>query len=429
MSTRSARPSLAVNGGSPVYRGPWPKWPRVDQGTERAVLEVLRSGRWSITGPSTGRIAMERRFATAFADFHEVPFCVPTSSGSSALTIALAAVGVRPGTEVLVPSISWVACAAAVVALGAVPVLVDVASDSLCMDVDAASAAITERTAAILLVHQHGSIADISSFCRLAASSHIALVEDCSQAHGAVVDGRRVGTFGDVAAFSMQTNKLLACGEGGATITRDPAIHDRLQQLRANGRRHVRGSLVDPGHMELEEVGTVFGRNFVMPEFQAAILLDRLPYLDEENRHRRHRAEHLQTLLADIPGVDLLVSSPPRSHPAYHKICFRLHGEAFGRRRSAAIARVVTAEIGFPVTPLEPPLSRHVLYAPFYDPLYTLAAQAAHPESADGFPRATAASESVIYMRHHALLATADAVAAIAAAFHKASAASDAIPN
>lgn len=265
---------LACRGGGPVRKDPWPKWPRADKNTEKVLLEVLHSGRWALSGCYNGIKPFERRFAEAFASFHGVRYCVPTASGSTALSVALEALGVGSGDEVLVPALTWVACASSVANLGAVPVLVDIAPETLCMDPVKAQNAITKRTAAILLVHAYCRIADLDRFSQISQESKVPLLEDCSQAHGAKWGGRRVGTFGKVAVFSMQQTKVLTSGEGGATLTDDPQLYDLLQQLRADGRRYVQGELID-GHMELEEVGAVVGSNRCLSEFHAAILLDR----------------------------------------------------------------------------------------------------------------------------------------------------------
>src|SRR5258708_17044047 len=133
MNKENVFENLAILGGLPVRRMPWPKWPRADEGTERNLLDVLYSGRWAISGIYNGQKLYERRFAEAFAEFHAIPFCVPVCNGTAALTVALEALDVRYGDEVLVPGITWVACASAVAGIGGIPVLVDVEPDTLCM--------------------------------------------------------------------------------------------------------------------------------------------------------------------------------------------------------------------------------------------------------------------------------------------------------
>ena len=184
---------LAAEGGTPVYAGPWPSWPLFDPRSESLVLEALRSRRWAISGRYVGSESFERRFARAFADFHVIAHCVPTTNGTSALTIALQALDIGPGDEVLVPGLTWVARASAVLALGAVPVLVDVEADTLCMDLKRARERLTEGTRVILLVHLYCTVVDLDGFASLARETGVALLEDCAQAHGACWRGRRVG--------------------------------------------------------------------------------------------------------------------------------------------------------------------------------------------------------------------------------------------
>jgi len=210
--------ALAIRGGTPVRAEPWPLWPRSDERTAAAVTEVLTSTRWALSGPSDGRVAFERRFARDFADFNEVAHCTPVTSGTAALTIALQALGVGSGDEVIVPGLTWVACASAVLHLGARPVLADVDSATLTLDPAHAAEAITGRTRAIMAVHLANSVADLDAFTELSARTGIPFIEDCAQAHGARWRHRRVGGYGRAGCFSMQQSKLLTAGEGGAVV-------------------------------------------------------------------------------------------------------------------------------------------------------------------------------------------------------------------
>jgi L-glutamine:scyllo-inosose aminotransferase/L-glutamine:2-deoxy-scyllo-inosose/3-amino-2,3-dideoxy-scyllo-inosose aminotransferase len=345
-----------------VRTRPWPVWPRATASTHHAVAEVLDSGRWALSGAYRGRPARERRFAEAFAAFHGVPYCTPTSSGTGALTIALQAVGVHPGDEVLVPGLTWVACASAVANLGAVPILVDCEPDTLAMSVREAQAAITERTTAILLVHPFCTVADLDAFTGLAGRRGLALIEDCAQAHGARWRGRPVGTFGRAGCFSMQQSKLLTCGEGGAVICADPQLYDRLEQLRSDGRRFVEHPV--PGRLELLEVGSVQGRNYCLSELHAAILLDALGRLPEENRRRARRAAELESLLADIPGVSTLPVDARVTERTYYNLVLRLDLDEFGGATVDAVSQALSAELGAMINPVYVPLNRHRLYQP-----------------------------------------------------------------
>jgi L-glutamine:scyllo-inosose aminotransferase/L-glutamine:2-deoxy-scyllo-inosose/3-amino-2,3-dideoxy-scyllo-inosose aminotransferase len=354
---------LVIMGGEPVRKKPWPIWPRADENTEKLLKDVLYSGRWAISGCYTGRKPYERQFAEAFARFHNVPYCVPTANGSSALKIALEALGVGCGKEVLVPGLTWVACASSVLSVGAIPILVDIDPDSLCMSLESAKKAITKNTAAIMLVHLFSRVADIEGFLALSEETGIPLIEDCSQAHGAIWKGQRVGTFGKIGVFSMQQTKVLTCGEGGAAITRDKNLFELMQQLRADGRLY-KDKPVNIGQMELEEVGSAQGRNHCMSEFHAAILLDRLEHLDKENKIRYYNAVYLNSLLINLGDITPLTPSKETNLPAYYQYCVRIGLPAFVDKKIDLIAEALTAELRILIEPVYAPLNKHILYNP-----------------------------------------------------------------
>lgn len=359
---------LAILGGKPVRKREWPKWPRADEGTERALLRVLHSGRWTLSGAYAGEVCNERRFATAYAEFHGVPHCTPTTSGSASLTLAMLALGVGPGDEVLVPGLTWVACASTVLAIGAVPIPVDIEHESLAISASAAKAAITEQTRAIMVVHPFCTVANVDEFVALSHATGIPLIEDCSQAHGAAWKGQRVGTFGDIGCFSMQQSKVLTCGEGGAAITPRKDLHERMEQLRADSRMYSTAAPRD-GRLELMEVGRVQGRNLALSEFQCAVLLDRLPYIDAENAHRHARAETLRRLLAETTrGVSLLTAPPEVTKHAYYNLVIRIDPQQFANQSVDMITRALADELNTNVNPVYRPMNRHPLLQPLKAP-------------------------------------------------------------
>jgi dTDP-4-amino-4,6-dideoxygalactose transaminase len=413
----NTEPTLALAGGPPVRERPWPEWPRVTARTEAAVLDALRSRRWTVSGPYTGVEPYERRFAEAFAAFHGVPHCVPTCHGSSALVVALEALGVGPGSEVLVPGLTWVACASAVAGVGAVPVLVDIDLGTLGMSLSAAEAAITERTKAIMVVHMFCSAADLDGFVMLAERHCIPLIEDCSQAHGARWRGRRVGSFGTVAAFSFQQTKLLTSGEGGAVLCSDTELADRMQELRADGRRYCATPRI--GHLDLEEVGVVQGRNYCLSELHAALLLEGLERLDGENDIRRRNAEALRKLLAArVPGVRLL-DQPEQLEPAYYHLCLRIDRDAFAGVTSDWVAEALTAELGILAEPVDTPLNCNALYAPLKSPRTAPELRERLDPARFELPMAAEARRTCLTMPHRTLLGAEADMAEIADALEK----------
>src|SRR5262249_18811847 len=187
------RPMLAIAGGPPVRAAdrPWPRWPRYTDAARREVEAVLASGRWAISGPWTGEPCRERRFAERFAALPGVDHCIPVANGSAALLVALEALGVGPGDEVIVPGLTWVANGSAVVRARAIPILVDIDPDTLCVSVHAARRAVSPRTRAICVVHLYSAMADMDGFRALADEAGVPLGPGCAPAHRAGPRGAR----------------------------------------------------------------------------------------------------------------------------------------------------------------------------------------------------------------------------------------------
>lgn len=411
---------LALFGGKPVREKQWPQWPRGDLNTEHLLLDVLRSGRWAISGLYNGQELYERRFAEAFAKYNGGGFCVPTANGSSALTIALEALGVGVGSEVLVPGLTWVACASSVARIGAIPVLVDVENDTLCMSVEAARKVISPRTAAIMVVHLYCTVADLDGFATLSEQTGIPLLEDCSQSHGAKWKGHRVGSIGKISAFSMQDTKVLSCGEGGAVFTKDSDLYDKLQQLRADGRRYS-AAIPSVGELELEEVGAVQGHNRCLSEFHAAILLDRLRHLDDENRHREQNGEYLRLLLGQIGGTRPLHRDPRIDALTFYRFCVRLDLDDFGGADIETVRRALTAELNISVKLVDNPLNNNILYNPLLSNRTSQSDD--HPKRLDprqfNLPNATEGRRECLCLPHQVLLGNRSDMEDIARAFAK----------
>jgi len=417
MESRSDQ-RLALGGGPKVRERGWPEWPSHDEGTERALHAVLRSGRWTISGPFTGESSRERSFSRQFAEYCDSKYCTPVTSGTASLTIALLAIGVGAGDEVLIPGLTWVACASATMAVGAVPVMVDIDSATLALSVDEARRAVSDRTAAIMVVHPYCRVADLDGFLALSKEIGVPLVEDCSQAHGARWRGRRVGSLGALGCFSMQQSKVLTSGEGGAVVTSDRTLYERLEQLRADGRMF--SSKPKQGSLEMEEVGLVQGHNFCLSEFQSAILMDRLAHLDAQNMQRRQFAEVLRQRLQSSTMARL----PPedsRSEPTYYNLVLELNMNQFGGNSVDALARAMTAELGVQVSPIYRPTNQHPLYQPLLSPRYrgdTARAAALNP-ARFVLPNAEAARGRFITFPNWVLLAGEQGVEDILTALRK----------
>lgn len=233
------------------------------------------------------------RFEADFAEYCGAPHCVGVSSGTAALSLMFRAHGIGHGDEVIVPGHTFIASALAVAHVGATPVLCEVDEATGLIDPDAARAAVSPRTAAVLAVHLYGQACDMAEIQSFAKPRGILVFEDAAQAHGATYRGRRVGSLGSGAAFSFYPTKNLgALGDGGAICTDDEEVAERLRRLRNLGQR-TKGE-----HIEL-------GYNDRLDGLQAALLGVKLQYLDDWNNARRAHAAHYREVLpaaADLLG-------------------------------------------------------------------------------------------------------------------------------
>jgi dTDP-4-amino-4,6-dideoxygalactose transaminase len=432
---------LAVFGGPPVRRRPWPKWPVATPATQRCLLDVLHSGKWAISGWSNAADTFERRMSRAFAVYVGRSYCVACSHGSAALSIALQALDVGPGDDVILTGLTWVACPAAVARLGARPILVDIDSDHLCASASAIERAITPKTRAILMIHMYSSICDVTAYLDLAKRNGIALIEDASQAHGASWRGSRIGSFGAISVFSTQQSKLLTSGEGGLCVTDDPMLYIRLQQLRADGRQYR----VDPFHMpadsggversraidarhtiapdgyELEAAGDVAGQNLCLTEFQSALLLEGLDRLDHENTHRRVCVDALAASLASAEGVELIVPGSDVDRPTFYRLAVRVDRSAFAGLSAHQLVPALAAELGADVRRVDAPLNANPLYVPTKAPMAVRSAEVwkALEPSRFALPRAAQAYAEVITFPHQMLLSAPEDMQDVAKAFEK----------
>jgi 8-amino-3,8-dideoxy-alpha-D-manno-octulosonate transaminase len=206
-------------------------------------------------------------FESEFASFLGVDHAVAVSSGAGALHLALSALGVGPGQEVIVPAYMWVSVIAAVVNLGAIPVLADI-DETFCLDPVAVRNSITPRTSGIVVVHMSGAPANIRELLKVAREKRLFLLEDCAQCAGGSVEGKRVGTFGDMGIFSFQTNKNMSSGEGGAVVTNDARLYNRAFAGHDTG--YPRD---DKGRAIFDNLDLcLWGRGYRIDELRAAIL-------------------------------------------------------------------------------------------------------------------------------------------------------------
>lgn len=263
---------------------------------EEAALRALRSG-WYILGKEL------EAFEAAFAQYMGVPYCIGINSGTDALILAVRALGIGPGDEVIVPANTYIASVMGITENGATPVFVE---PDIYHGVDAAKieAAITERTKAILPVHFYGQACDMETICTIAEKHNLYVIEDCAQCHGARFKGKLTGTFGTIGCFSFYPTKPCgALGDGGALVTSDPALARKLRMMRNYG-------------SEVKYVNEFSGVNSRLDEVQAAVLQVSLAHLNESNDYRRAIAQrYLSEITCD--AVELPKTREGADH-VYH---------------------------------------------------------------------------------------------------------------
>jgi perosamine synthetase len=293
ISRTNAPTALAIHGGSPVRPHPVSMTAHINAATRQQILALLDNHEL-LSDYYGGRHT--RRLEEKFARYQGSGYAVAVNSGTSALHVALAAAGVGPGDEVIVPALCFVAAATAVIQLGGVPVICDAESRHLTIDVRMAETLITERTKAILPVHFWGYPADLPALRALCDRHRLVLIEDACQAPGAAVGAAKTGTFGDFAAYSFCNRKHIHSGEGGLVMCRSP-----------EGEQTVR-SLVNYGKGPGWDDYLTLGYSYRMAELSALICLDGLAKLDQEIAARQAAAEMYEAALA---GVELATVPAP----------------------------------------------------------------------------------------------------------------------
>lgn len=311
---------LAIAGGEPVVpRGSHRLWPEIDESDHRAVAAVLDRG--VLCGTTAKEVVgLQKEWARYCGARH----CLATASGTAALHCAVAAVGVEAGDEVIVPALTFIASAYAVVHQGAKPVFCDIDPRTYNIATDAIEALVTPRTRAIMPVHVHGLPADMDEVRAIARAHGLAVVEDAAQAHGASYRGQPVGTLGDAAAFSLNATKNLVGGEGGLFVTDDDEgfrIARRLALFGEDADRREGGSPAYLSHG--------LGWNYRCTEMAAAVARAQLRRLDGVTRRAQENARVLSAGLAPLEGV-VAPPEPPDRTCTWHKYRVAIEPRALG---------------------------------------------------------------------------------------------------
>ena len=414
---------LAINGGSPVKKTAWPKWPQWEKSTLDAVENVFKSGRWAISSNySANALLREKAFGKAFAEFLGVKYCVPVTSGSASLELAMDALGIGANDEVIIPALTWCADAVAVVDVNAIPVFVDVDPATLCISPEAVEKAVTKKTKAVIAVHLYGCLCNIDALLDVCRRKKIFLIEDCSHVHGARWRGKSAGTFGSMGCFSTQHTKLLASGEGGVAVTNSLELKTRIEQLKSNSRKYI--DKPTPGKLEIEWSGEIMGGNYSMTEFQSAILLDRLGRLEEQTMKRQDNAKFLDDELSSIPGFEPIVPPDQVTRRAYYYYVVRCDRKFWKGVETETIRAALAAELMGAVERIYFPLHKSPLFRPLTKKRHHISrsyVNALKKCLKVDLPHSDNAHQSCISIPHYVLLADRKEMQRIVDAFAKVS--------
>ena len=332
--------TLAVSGGTPVRNletHPWTSWPlntaeEWDAKIEPRLREVYLSGNEGSGG------TMIDAFGEQYACYSGTTYAILMPHGTDAISAALAGAmdldGFSDGGEVIVPNYTFVATASAVLERRCTVAFVDIDAETFTISPSAVEAAIQPQTRAILPVHLGGHPADMGALREIAQRHDLAIIEDCAQAHGAAYQRKKVGSLGDVGAFSFQSSKNLTSGEGGMVTTDDKDIRDRVYAFMNVGRA--------PGGARWEYPR--LGWNYRPSEYLAAILQVRLELLESQTDLRNHNAAYLSNALAAISGI-----TPPKLAPwvtkhGYHLYCLKYDAEGLGGKSRDEFVKALSAE-------------------------------------------------------------------------------------
>lgn len=368
---------LALDGGEPIRKRDFPKWPQVTDRSRIAINDVLESGHWWQTGE--GRTA---EFESWIADYIGGIGAVAITNGTHALELSFKALEMQKNSQVLLSAITFISTATAVSLSELIPVPVDVNFDTLSIDTNDLEKKISKESSAICPVHLAGQACDMDSISKIADVNELYVVEDNAQGIGAEWNGKKAGGFGDLSTYSFQAAKLLTSGEGGAIVVRDDEkLLEKLKIMANCGR--PRGSK--------KYDHSIIASNYRMTEFQAALLMSQTSRLDELSMIRNNNAQRLQqelkvqTTCTPI-SVDINANVMP-----WYMFLIRMPQELIGVVDNAQFAAALTEE-GIPATRI-------------YPPFYMTKAFSEFTEQYNGScPNAEQASNEVIWLHHRLLL-------------------------
>lgn len=312
-------PTLAINGGKPVRTKPWIDNFTTGEEEKMAACAVIDSGYLSLfEGSHTPDPPFSfwggpyvRRLEEAWCAYYGIKHAVAMNSATSGLYAAIGALGLGYGDEIIVSSYTMSACAACALVYGAIPIFADVSLETGGLDPLSIESHLTERTRAIVIVHQFGIPAYMDAIMALARKYNLKVVEDCAQAHGAKYKGQFIGTFGDIGVFSLNVNKTIQVGEGGVCVTNDDELRYRLALIRNHGEAVV-------GPAGYENITNMIGFNYRLTEIAAGMAVQQLKKLDQFNQVR---VEYVNYLNKALSKYDFLVPPPNCPHGRRCEAC------------------------------------------------------------------------------------------------------------
>jgi dTDP-4-amino-4,6-dideoxygalactose transaminase len=344
--------ALALHGGQPVRNRPWPLWPHYKDADYERLRQVLESRAW-------GGIPFPNRFTSEFIQKFtarlRAQHGVLVANGTASLAIALRAMGIRAGDEVITTGYTWVGTAGAILQVNAVPVIVDISPHNYCIDPDQIENAITPRTRAIIPVHLGNQMADMDRILDIASRHGLQVLEDCAHAHFAEWRGRAAGTLGDMGSYSFESSKIMTAGEGGFLATNDTALWSRAMSLTNCGRK-------EPPYDAFE--GQSLGWNYRATDFQAAILIGQLEIEEDLYSRRKQNAKKLADGLAQIGGFEPVREDARITRRQYYEVIFRYRTEQMkGVPRDTFLKALLAEGVEFEGNTFYPPMNQDPLFA------------------------------------------------------------------
>ena len=397
---------LALYGGKPVRTRPYPSWPQGGDEELAYLQQVLKSPRWFAGPRGDDPEALGTLFGQRFAHLHGARFGLPVANGSVAIEIALRALGIGPGAEVIVPAYTFVSTATSVLQVGGLPVFADIEPDTYCLDPRYVASRIGSNTRAIIPVHLGGQMADMEAIQTLARTHNLAVVEDCAQAIDSAWLGKKAGTWGELGTFSFQANKTITSGEGGLVMTDDAGLSEKVVALRAFGRSVQQEASLKRSSAFASQ--TLSG-NYRLSEFQAAVLLAQLDKFRLQDEKRNSNAERLTRGLQEIPGIKHIRREAPASKHGYYYYLVRYDREQFAGLNPDQFCALLNAE-GIPFLPGDrEPVYRHPVFQwehlqeALCPEVLERYRRVGHPDDR-GCPAAEEACRSTLILRHPVLL-------------------------